>query len=59
VTFHQLARFFIHLSCNDALFLDGDISDMVVNPPADLKFPPNTFAGMFVIPKQRSAAGLK
>jgi uncharacterized protein YigE (DUF2233 family) len=32
VTFHQLSRFFLHLGCQDALFLDGDISDMLVAP---------------------------
>jgi uncharacterized protein YigE (DUF2233 family) len=51
VTFHQLASFFLHLGCKDALFLDGDISDMITHPPADAKFPPNTFAAMFVIAK--------
>lgn len=51
VTFHQLALFFLHLGCRDALFLDGDISEMVVDPAADAKFTPNTFAGMFVVPK--------
>jgi uncharacterized protein YigE (DUF2233 family) len=51
VTFHQLTRFFIHLGCKDALFLDGDISEMVTNPPADAKFAPNTFAAMFVVAK--------
>jgi uncharacterized protein YigE (DUF2233 family) len=51
VTFHQFASFFIHLGCKDALFLDGDLSDMVTHPPADAKFPPNTFAAMFVVAK--------
>jgi uncharacterized protein YigE (DUF2233 family) len=51
VTFHQLTRFFIHLGCKDALYLDGDISEMVTNPPADAKFAPNTFAAMFVVAK--------
>lgn len=51
VTFHQLARFFLHLRCRDALFLDGDISEMIVNPDPDGKFTPNTFAAMFVVPK--------
>lgn len=51
VTFHQLARFFLHLGCQDALFLDGDISDMLVHPPLDAEFTPNTFAAMFVIAK--------
>lgn len=51
VTFHQLAQFFLHLGCDDALFLDGDISEMVVDPPPDDKFTPNTFAAMFVVAK--------
>ncbi len=49
VTFHQLTRLFLHLSCQDALYLDGDISMMTVLPPVDAKFTPNTFAGMFYI----------
>ncbi|HSJ03946.1 MAG: phosphodiester glycosidase family protein [Verrucomicrobium sp.] len=51
VTFHQLSRFYLYLGCQDALFLDGDISDMLVNPPATARLTPNTFAGMFVILK--------
>jgi uncharacterized protein YigE (DUF2233 family) len=49
VTFHQLARLFLHLGCEDALFLDGDISQMITSPAAGTKFTPNTFAGMFVV----------
>jgi uncharacterized protein YigE (DUF2233 family) len=49
VNFHQFTEFFIHLGCKDALFLDGDLSDMITDPPADAKFTPNTFAGIFVI----------
>lgn len=49
VTFHQLCQFFLHLGCQDALFLDGDISDMLVDPPEDANLTPNTFAAMFVI----------
>lgn len=49
VTFHQLTRLFLHLGCQDALYLDGDISMMTVHPDADAKFTPNTFAGMFYI----------
>lgn len=49
VTFHQLSRFFLHLGCQDALFLDGDISQMITSPAPDAKFTPNTFAGMFVV----------
>lgn len=52
VTFHQLSLFFLHLGCQDALFLDGDISDVLVNPPAGATVTPNTFAGMFVLWKK-------
>lgn len=48
VTFHQLSRFFLHLGCQDALFLDGDISQMIFSPAPDSVFTPNTFAAMFV-----------
>jgi len=37
------------LGCEDVLYLDGDISNMLVNPPADAKLTPNTFAGMFYV----------
>ncbi len=49
VNFHQFASLFLHLGCKDALYLDGDISDMVVEPPADWKPPANTFAAMFLL----------
>jgi len=49
VTFHQLARLFLHLGCEDALYLDGDISQMIFSPPDRAEFTPNTFAGMFVL----------
>ncbi len=49
VTFHQLTRLFIHLGCQDALFLDGDISTMILDPQPDAKFTPNTFAAMFFV----------
>jgi len=49
VTFHQLSRFFLHLGCQDALFLDGDISSMLVSPKPDATFTANTFAAMFYI----------
>lgn len=51
VTFMQFARFFIDQGCQDALFLDGDISDMLIDPEPDVKIAPNTFGAMFVIPK--------
>jgi uncharacterized protein YigE (DUF2233 family) len=49
VTFHQLARLFLHLGCQDALYLDGDISQMITSPAPGTKFSPNTFAAMFVL----------
>lgn len=49
VTFHQFASLFLHLGCQDALYLDGDISDMVVAPGKDWKPAPNTFAAMFLL----------
>jgi uncharacterized protein YigE (DUF2233 family) len=51
VTFHHLARFFLHLGCGDALYLDGDISEMLVDPPTDIVLTPNTFGAMFVVPQ--------
>ena len=53
VTFHQLSQFFLHLGCNDALFLDGDISQMVVNPPLGKAGRPTTFATMFYIASEK------
>ena len=49
VTFHQFSQFFLHLGCEDALYLDGDISSMLVDPKPDAKFISNTFAGMFFV----------
>lgn len=49
VTFHQLARLFLHLGCQDALYLDGDISQMITSHAPGTKFTPNTFAAMFVV----------
>ncbi|TDU66138.1 uncharacterized protein YigE (DUF2233 family) [Prosthecobacter fusiformis] len=49
VTFHQLSRFLLHLGCQDALYLDGEISQMITAPAPGTKFSPNTFAAMFVI----------
>jgi uncharacterized protein YigE (DUF2233 family) len=51
VTFHQFSRFFLHLGCEDVLYLDGDISTMILNPAPEAKFTPNTFAGMFYLVK--------
>ncbi|MEN3942452.1 phosphodiester glycosidase family protein [Prosthecobacter sp. SYSU 5D2] len=49
VTFHQLSRFFLHLGCQNALYLDGDISQMITSPAPETQFAPNTFAAMFVV----------
>lgn len=49
VTFHQLSRFLLHLGCQDALYLDGDISQMITSPAPGTQFTPNTFAAMFVV----------
>ncbi|OAI58105.1 hypothetical protein AYO49_05770 [Verrucomicrobiaceae bacterium SCGC AG-212-N21] len=51
VRFHQFASFFLHLGCRDALYLDGDLSDMITDPPAGAVLPSNTYAAMFVIAK--------
>jgi uncharacterized protein YigE (DUF2233 family) len=51
VTFYEFAEFFRNLGCLDALYLDGDISDMLIEPTADVRVAPNTFAGMLVITK--------
>lgn len=51
VTFHQLARLFVNLGCRDALYLDGDISEMITQPVSEAVAsgpPTNTFAAMFV-----------
>jgi uncharacterized protein YigE (DUF2233 family) len=52
VSFHQLATFFLSLGCDDALFLDGDLSDFAVNPPAKAQFRPQTYAAMMVLVKK-------
>lgn len=49
VSFHQFASLFLHLGCKDALYLDGDISDIMVEPAKDWKPAPTTFAAMFLI----------
>ncbi len=47
VNFWDFAGLFLQLGCKDALFLDGDISKMVVNP--DKPMESNPFAAMFVV----------
>ena len=47
VNLHGFARLFLHLGCQNALFLDGDLSQMVVNPKE--KVNSNLFGAMFVV----------
>jgi uncharacterized protein YigE (DUF2233 family) len=47
VNFWDFAGLFLQLGCRDALFLDGDISQMAVNPSAPVMS--NLFGAMFVI----------
>lgn len=47
VNLHGFARLFQHLGCKSALFLDGDISQMEVNPSGKLES--NLFGAMFVL----------
>lgn len=53
VSFHALASLFLELGCEDALFLDGDISDYAVNPTVATVFRPQTYAAMFALVKKR------
>ncbi|MES2474979.1 MAG: phosphodiester glycosidase family protein [Verrucomicrobiota bacterium] len=47
VNFWDFSGLFLKLGCKDALFLDGDISQMAVNP--DQPVPSNQFGAMFVV----------
>ncbi len=47
VNFWDFAGLFLKLGCKDALFLDGDISQMAVNPGQPVES--NQFGAMFVI----------
>jgi uncharacterized protein YigE (DUF2233 family) len=47
VNFWDFAGLFLSLGCKDALFLDGDISMMAVNPDAPVES--NRFGAMFVV----------
>jgi uncharacterized protein YigE (DUF2233 family) len=47
VNLYDFAGLFLKLNCKDALFLDGDISQMWVNPEG--KITSNRFAAMFVL----------
>lgn len=52
VNLHGFARLFDHLGCRDALFLDGDLSEMIVNPAGPLP-PGNRIGAMFAITRAR------
>jgi uncharacterized protein YigE (DUF2233 family) len=43
INLHGFARLFQHLGCQDALFLDGDLSQMTVNPKGPI--PPGNHLG--------------
>jgi uncharacterized protein YigE (DUF2233 family) len=47
VNLWDFAGLFLKLGCQNALFLDGDISQMAVNPPKPLES--NQFGAMFVV----------
>ena len=49
VNFWDFAGLFLHLDCRNALFLDGDISQMAVNPTQPVAS--NQFGAMFLILK--------
>jgi uncharacterized protein YigE (DUF2233 family) len=56
VSFHALAALaalFLELGCEEALFLDGDLSDYAVNPTATTVFRPQTYAAMFALVRRR------
>ena len=47
VNLWDFAGLFLKLGCQNALFLDGDISQMAVNPPKPLEC--NQYGAMFVV----------
>jgi uncharacterized protein YigE (DUF2233 family) len=47
VNFWDFAGLFLQLGCRDALFLDGDISQMAVDPDGPVAS--NRFGAMFVV----------
>ena len=47
VNFWDFAGLFLQIGCKDALFLDGDISQMAVNPAGPVES--NRFGAMFVV----------
>ena len=61
VTLYQFAEFFRSQGCNNALFLDGDLSQMLVDVKGDIT-PGNNFGTIFAITepeKQTSREGAK
>lgn len=51
VNFWDFAGLFLSLDCKNALFLDGNISQMSVNPKGPVVS--NSFAGMFVVAEEK------
>ncbi|BDS08951.1 hypothetical protein NT6N_39910 [Oceaniferula spumae] len=47
VNLHGFARLFLHFGCKNALFLDGDISRMELNPAE--KLPSHAFGAIFTV----------
>jgi len=50
VNLHQFAEFFKSLGCDDALFLDGDISHMRTG--VDMEKRSNSFGSIFAVVKE-------
>ncbi len=48
INFYTFSEFFLSLACEDALFLDGDISAMIVNPDKPIH-DKNEFGAIFAI----------
>ena len=53
---YEFADFFRFLGCDDALFLDGDVSEMVVNPKGEIP-PGNNFGTIFAVAPKSERAG--
>lgn len=47
-TLYEFSKLFQHLNCKNALFLDGDLSTMIVNPKGKIPYR-NDFASIIVI----------
>lgn len=54
---YEFADFFRSLGCEDALFLDGGISQMVVNPAGEIP-PGNNYGTIFTVAPGRESSGV-